>query len=128
MNDWLRILEALKDGKFPDYDYGLTLRFIVGGCQIPIGKKFETEDAALEATRLMYEEMKSFNKAGFVVTSNKCDKVNGPVMDLSECKWSESCILESFDEIWGRYGQEIIDGNYHINPAELKILEKIFGV
>jgi hypothetical protein len=49
-------------------------------------------------------------------------------MDLSECKWSESCILESFDEIWGRYGQEIIDGNYHINPAELKILEKIFGV
>lgn len=126
MNDWYRILEAFRVGKFPNYIYGLTPRFILGGCQIPIGRKFETEDLALEATKQMFEEMRVYNKAGLVVVSNKCGIHDGPVMSFAEYKWSESTISTSFEEIWNRYGQEIVNGEYHIDADERKILQSIF--
>jgi hypothetical protein len=40
MNQWLKILEAFDKGRFLNYYYGLTPRFIIGACQIPIGEKF----------------------------------------------------------------------------------------
>lgn len=126
MNDWLKILEAFRDGKFPKYYYGLTLRFIIGGCQIPIGKKFETKELAYEATKEMFVEMQTFNENGKVVVSNNCGIHDGKVMSLSEAKWTEDIIATSFEEIWDRYGEEIIDGRYHIDSEEHAILEEIF--
>ncbi len=126
MNHWLKILEAFRDGKFPNYYYGLTPRFIIGGCQIPIGKKFDTEDLALEVAKHMFNEMRAFNNDGLVVVSVTCGIHNGPVMSLSECTWSESTISTSFQEIWDRYGQEIVNANYHIDSTERKILEDIY--
>ncbi|WP_138993384.1 hypothetical protein [Larkinella sp. C7] len=127
MNDWLKILEAFREGKFPDYYYGLTPRFIIGVCQIPIGKKFDKRESAYEATRQMFDEMRAFNIDGFIVVSNQCDIHNGPVMSLTKQKWSESEIATSFEEIWNRYGDEIIAGNYHISSSERKIVEEIFS-
>lgn len=75
----------------------------------------------------MFDEMRVFNNAGLVVESNKCEIHNGPVMSLSECKWSENTISTSFEEIWDRYGQEIVNGDYHINAAEREILENIYS-
>ena len=75
----------------------------------------------------MFDQMRVFNKMGLVVTSTQCDILNGPVMALSECKWSETAISTSFEEIWERYGNEIINGNYHINAKEQRILEDIFS-
>ena len=127
MNDWLKILEAYRDGKFPNYFYGLTPRFIIGACQSPIGKKFETKDLAYESTKQMFEEMQAFNVDGFIVISNNCELHNGSVMSLSKCKWSESNIGITFDEIWNRYGEEIINGNYHIDSSEQEIVEDIYS-
>ena len=126
MNDWLKILEAFRDGKFPKYYYGLTLRFIIGGCQIPIGKKFETSEFAYEATKQMFDEMQAFNENGKVVISNNCGIHHGKVMSLSETKWTENTMAASFEEIWNRYGEEIIIGTYHIDSEERAILEQIF--
>ncbi len=127
MNHWLKILKAFRDGKFPTYDFGLTPRFIIGGCQIPIGNKFKTQDLAFKATKDMFDEMRVFNNSGLVVVSNNCEIHRGPVLSLSECEWSENTISTSFNKIWNRYGQEIVTGNYHINPTERKILESIYN-
>jgi hypothetical protein len=127
MNHWLKILEAFKAGKFTNYWYGLTPRFIIGACQTPIGAKFATSDLAYEATKQMYDEMQTFNNNGLVVVSNQCDIHKGPVMSLAEYKWSLNTIATSFEEVWNRYGKEIVDGNYHINPEERKILETIYS-
>ena len=127
MNDWLKILEANREGKFKYY-FGPTPRFIIGGCQNPIGTKFATEAIAKEATKEMFDEMKTFNKNGLIVTSNYCDNHHGPVLALSTIKWSEHSIGTSFEKIWERYGEEIIDGNYHIDNEERLILEKIFQI
>jgi hypothetical protein len=127
MNDWLKILEAFRDGKFPDYFYGLTPRFIIGACQIPIGKQFDSSELAYEATKKMFNEMQAFNTNVAIVVSNKCGIHNGPVMSLSTNKWTDESIATSIDEIWERYGVEIIEGNYHISPSERRIVEKIFS-
>lgn len=126
MNSWLKILEALDEGKFHNYFHGLTPRFLIGACQIPIGKKIETKELALDMTYKMFEEMKYFKSNGKIVTSNKCDIHNGPVMSLCESDWSDNSIFTTFEEIWNRYGNEIINGEYHINEWEQKILEGIF--
>jgi hypothetical protein len=126
MNEWLKILEAFRDGKFPDYYYGLTPRFIIGVCQTPIGKRFESSELAFEATKKMFNEMQTFNRNEVIVVSNKCGIHNGPVMSLSTVRWTEVSIATSLEEIWERYGEEIIQGNYHISSAERKIVEEIF--
>ncbi len=125
MNDWLKILEANREGKF-NYFFGPTPRFVIGGCQIPIGNKFDNEDQAKEAMREMFEEMKSFNKNGLIVISINCGIHHGPVLALSSAKWREDSIGTSFEKIWERYGEEIVDGNYHIDKIEHSILEQVF--
>ena len=47
-------------------------------------------------------------------------------MVLSEMEWTEKTIATSFQEIWDRYGEEIVDGTYHIDADERRILEEIF--
>ena len=127
MNDWFKILEANREGKF-NYDFGPTPRFIIGGCQIPIGSKFPSEVIAKEAMAEIFEEMRTFNKDGLIVMSNECPSVHGTVLALTTMRWSENSIGTSFEKIWERYGQEIIDGNYHIDKNERAILEKIFEI
>jgi hypothetical protein len=128
MNNWLKILVAFREGKFPQYYYGLTLRFIIGACQIPIGKVFESKELAYDATKQMFNEMRLFDSDGMIVVSNMCGIHNGPVMSLSARGWYQSEISTSFEEIWKRYGEEIAKGEYQIDPAERKIIEKIFSV
>jgi hypothetical protein len=78
MNNWLKILVAFREGKFPQYYYGLTLRFIIGACQIPIGKVFESKELAYDATKQMFNEMRLFDSDGMIVVSNMCGIHNGP--------------------------------------------------
>ena len=92
MNDWLKILEAFREGKFPKYYYGLTPRFIIGGCQIPVGEKFETRELAYQATKQMFDEMHAFNSNGKVVVSFNCGIHKGKVMALVERQWTENTI------------------------------------
>lgn len=127
MNDWTKVLEAYLNGKFPEYFYGFTLRFIIGACQVPIGKKFESNELAYSETKKMFEEMQNYNQNGYVVISNKCDIHNGPVMSFSSVEWNEKSIGTTFEEIWDRFGTEIIEGNYHINKNELEILNQIYS-
>lgn len=44
MNSWVKLLEAFREGWFPDYNYGLTLRFIIGACQAPVERKIEKSE------------------------------------------------------------------------------------
>lgn len=74
----------------------------------------------------MFEVMQNFKNDGKKVVSNKSGIHDGPVIALSEREWSESTIGTSLEEIWNRYGQEIVSGNYHINSSDRKILEQIF--
>jgi hypothetical protein len=127
MNNWVEILQAFKNGKFDKYYYGLTPRFIVGACQVPIGSKFKNGQIAYEVTKQVFDGMKSYNKNGLIVTSNHCEIHNGPVMNLSEGNLSENSIRTEFDEIWARYGDEIIEGNFGISSYDRKILEIIFN-
>ena len=127
MTNWLKILEAFRDCKFPRYYYGLTPRFIIGASQIPIGKIFDTRELAYQATRQMFDEMRTFNVDGQIVVSNNCHLHTGPVMSLTHEEWNESKIGTSFDEIWSRYGDEIVAGNYHIDSSERTILEEIYS-
>lgn len=57
--------------------------------------------------------MKKYNINETIVVNNQCGIHNGPVMSLSLSVWSENSISTSFDEIWTRYGDEIIEGNYN---------------
>ncbi len=61
MNDWFKILLGFKKEYFYMYVNGLTPRFIVGACQIPIGKKFESPELAKQVTKQMFTEMKKFD-------------------------------------------------------------------
>lgn len=128
MNDWSKVLLACKRGMFPNYYYGLTIRFIVGACQTPIGRKFETPKKAYSSTKQLFNELESYKNSGLVVTSNRCDIHKAPVMQFSEDKgkYTES-IGTSFDELWGCYGNDIIAGNYNISPEDLETLEKLFN-
>ena len=126
MNDWSKLLLAFRDGKFPEYDYGLTPRFVVGACQIPIGAKLADEKTAWRVTKQMFAEMCGYDTDGHVVTSNLCPKHGGPVVQLAERKWDVDAIGTKFSEIWKRYGDEIVSGNYHISPKEMKILKEIY--
>jgi len=127
MNNWVKILEGFRNGAFPDYNYGLTLRFIFGVCQIPTGKKFETEENAKFESQKMFYEMKNFNQNGLIVTSIYCDIHKGPVMSFIDTKWTETSIGTTFEIIWKRFGAEITEGDYHINKEERKIVEKLFS-
>jgi hypothetical protein len=124
--NWEKILLAFRDDAFSNYYFGLTPRFILGACQNPIGKKFESESIAREKMKDLYDEMKNYKKNNLIVTSNICEIHNGPVMRLTDCKWTESTIGTTFEEIWRRYGSEITEGNYHINNEEIRILNNIF--
>lgn len=126
MNSWLKIIEAFMEGRFPGKYYGPSPRFLIGACQIPVGKKFETSESAYEATKLIFGEMQTFNKDGIIVVSIACGDLDGPVMSLSSSKWSKLSMGISFEEIWDRYGEEITNGDYHIDAAERKTIEEIF--
>lgn len=128
MNNWLTILQAFREGEFPQYYYGLTPRFLIGATQIPIGQQFDTPELAYSATEEMFNEMQYFNEGGLIVVANNCGIHNGPVMSLAERSWSENSIQTSFEEIWLRYGEEIVFGDYHFSRAELATLNKIFGL
>lgn len=128
MNSWLKILQAFRDGQFPQYYYGLTPRFLVGAIQIPIGRKFDTPELAYAATEEMFNEMQTFNEERTIVVSNKCGIHNGPVMSLADRPWSDNSIETSFEEIWFRYGEEIVAGDYHFSRDELATLKKIFNL
>jgi len=86
MNDWTIVLKACEEGMFDKYYNGLTIRFIVGACQIPIGQQFETPEKARIRTDQLFNEMKSYKKDSRVVTSSPCDGVKGYVMKVSEQK------------------------------------------
>ena len=62
-----------------------------------------------------------------IVQNINCDIVKGPVLQLTSQKWSINSIGVIFDEIWERYGVEIINGNYNITKEEREIVEKIFN-
>lgn len=124
---WLKILLAFRDSAFPDYNYGLTPRFVLGASQNPIGNKFESEQIAKAKMQEMFDEMRNYNNNNLIVTSNQCEKHNGPVMSLIDSKWAESSIGTTFEEIWDRYGSEITKGNYHISDAEMTILKNILN-
>ena len=127
MNDWSKLLLAFLHGKFPQYDYGLTLRFIVGACQIPIGTKFESPEDAKLATQQIYDEMTQYDVDGHVVTSNDCGIHNGKVLRLENLDLNDSRIGVKFDELWARYGSDIISGEYHIDAVtERPTLLEIF--
>ncbi len=126
MNSWYKILLGFKSGYFPNYEYGLTPRFIVGACQIPIRKKFETPELAKQTTKQMFDEMRSFENGKFIVISTLCDKHKGDVLNLSEQINVTNAINPTFEEIWERYGSEIIAGDYHISQQEGEIVEQIF--
>lgn len=126
MNDWIDILLAYNEGEFSRYYFGLTPRLIIGACQIPIGLKFENNKTAYEITKEIYKEMESYNKDGLIVTSNDCDINSGPVIKLVEAEWTVDSIGTSFDIIWNRYGNEIIEGEFGISPYDQGILNTIF--
>ncbi len=48
------------------------------------------------------------------------------MMSLSDQKWTANAINPTFEDIWNSYGNEIIDGDYHISPKEREIVEQIF--
>lgn len=127
MQSWLKILYGYREGLFHMYYYGLTPRFIIGASQIPIGKIFSSEKEAYASTLKTFEEMNEFNSDGLVVVSNYCGIHKGPVLSLTEGKWTQDKIATTFEEIWNRYGDEIIKGEYQINKVETKILEAIFN-
>lgn len=125
MIGWIDILLAYKDGKFDRYYYGLTPKLLVGACQQPMKSQFENEEIAYQVTKRMFDEMKSYEEHGLIVTSNHCEIHNGPVMKLAEGKVTENSIGTDFKKIWTRYGKEIVDGNFGINSYDNKILESI---
>jgi hypothetical protein len=125
MSIWFKVLAAFRNGKFPNLNYGLTPRFLAGASQIPIGMKFPSEKIALDITKKMFNEMKNFNQFGLIVISINCDLQNGPVMALSDTIWTSNSISIKFDDVWKRYGNEIINGDYHISKNELEILNQI---
>lgn len=127
MNDWFKLLHGFKKGYFSNLYNGLTPRFIVGACQIPIGKIFESPELVKQMTEQMFNEMKCFDNGKYTVISNHCDIHNGVVMNLSEQKFEDNAINPTFEEIWERYGSEIIAGDYHISPKEKEIVEQIFN-
>lgn len=70
--------------------------------------------------------MKYFNEGGLVVTSNQCGIHNGPVVSMIKSDWSENQLGTSFEEIWERYGDEIINGDFGINRYDTEVLKEIF--
>lgn len=98
----------------------------MGASQNPIGNKFESEQIAKEKMQEMFDEMKNYNNNYLIATSNLCEVLHGPVMSLIDCKWAESSIGTTFEEIWERYGSEIIAGDYQISPKEKEIVEHFF--
>ncbi len=126
MKDWFKILLGFKREYFHMYYNGLTPRFLVGACQNPIGKPFESPQLAKQATEQMFTEMTNFDNGEFIVISTYCPIHKGVVINLSGQKKSDFAINSTFEEIWERYGSEIIDGDYHISPKEKEIVEQIF--
>lgn len=127
MANWLKILKGYHQGKFYLYDYGLTPRMIIGASQEPIGEKFENETIAYETSKRIFDEMQFFNENGLIVTSNQCGIHNGPVLSLISSEWSSEKIGVTFEDIWTRYGDEIINGKFGISQHDSEVLEEIFA-
>lgn len=134
MYSWLKILEANKEGKFDKvWKHGPSVRFLIGACQTPIGSKFETEESAKDATKKMFEEIFNFrDNNGFIAFMSICTDIemnNAIVVQLTyEGRWSKSKNTKTFDEVWERHGEEIINGEYEINPEEKRIVEEALGL
>ena len=127
LSKWVDILLAYKAGRFERYYYGLTPKLIIGACQVPMESKFANARIAYQTTKQMFDEMTSYNDDGFLVTSNPCNIHNGPVLKLAEGKLTKKSIKTSIDEIWERYGNDIIRGDFGINSYDRNILKSIFG-
>ncbi|WP_431166373.1 hypothetical protein [Tenacibaculum halocynthiae] len=125
MSNWIKILKGHLEGKFYLYDHGLTLRLLVGASQNPIGGKFEDPIKAKEATRAIFDEMKSYNKDNLIVTSNPCYNVKGFVMHFKEEELTDNSIGVNFKDIWEAYGEQINNGNYGITQEDRKIINQI---
>ncbi len=126
MKDWIKILLAYREGKFPRYFYGLTPRLIVGACQIPLGVKFENHKIAHNVTKQIFEEMQNYNENGLIVSSNLCAIHEGPVMHFTEAEWTKDSIGTGFDIVWNRYGEGIVSGDFGISTYDRQILYAIF--
>lgn len=126
MNPWIDVLLGFREGKFPQYTYGLTPRLILGACQIPIGRKFENEALAYDAAKLMFDEMKAYNVNGIIVQATYCHIHNGAVFSLVDTKWNENSINVTFKDLWERYGVEIVEGSFNITTLDMKIIREIY--
>lgn len=126
MNDWFKILLGFKMGYFHMYYNGLTPRFLVGACQNPVGNPIESPELAKQVAETMFTDMKNFDNGEYMVISTYCPIHKGVVMNLSSQKKTDFAINSTFEEIWERYGSEIIAGDYHISSKEKEIVEQIF--
>lgn len=126
MNSWVDLLLAFRADKFPEYNYGLTPKLIVGACQIPIAKKFTNKESAYKATQQIFNEMKSYNVKGLIVQSTYCDIHKGAVFNLVDTEWKENSINVTFDELWDRYGKEITEGNFNITDSDYEKIKEIY--
>lgn len=107
---WYVVLKAVKAGKIEDFTY-VSFRFLVGAIQEPIGEVFESAEEALAFSEALYEELKVATIDGDAVFSHVCQEVNGPVVYVQK-RWKVGCgIPYSFQEIWQRYGNEIVSGD-----------------
>ena len=125
MSFWIDLFLAFRANKFPEYFHGLTPMLIVGACQIPIGKKFENEELAYRVTKQIFNEIKSYYDNGLIVQSTLCPNFNGPVFSFADTEWKQNSINITFNELWNRYGFEIIIGNFNITSKDHEIIEKI---
>ena len=98
---------------------------LIGASQEPMGTKFENEIEAKSASRALFDEMKAYKGEGLIVVSNQCGIHKGPVFSLKSGEWSKDSIGVSFDEVWERYGEEIIRGEYGITDYDKEILSQV---
>jgi hypothetical protein len=121
---WYVVLKAVEAGKIEDFTY-VSFRFLVGAIQEPIGKVFESAKEAREFSKALYEELKVATIDGDAIFSHSCPEVNGPVVYVQK-RWKVGCgIPFSFQQIWQRYGDEIVSGDYHISPTAQKQLAPV---
>lgn len=125
MKSWIKILKGYRDGQFPQYHYGLTLKLIVGGCQMPIQSRFNSEKDAYESTKEIFEEMQEFKQNELVVITNNCEI--GTIFSFAEQYRSGFGITVSFEQIWQEVGPSICIGDFNISDADLESLKRIFN-
>ena len=124
--DWKEILEAFREGLFYNYDFGLSLGLIVGGCQEPVGQAITDEKLAIEETKQIFVEMKDYNENNFIVQTTSCDGLNRTIFCFVDSIKNENSINVDFDFLWDEYGEDIIAGNFNINDSDRKILNQLY--